>query len=134
MAKISGKGANTQEIDRGNYISFATLKRSGEFVATPVWFAPGDGGYYLFSAGDAGKVKRLRNFSESRMAPCTVTGKVTGDWVATEAHILNDPASIRMALAALRRKYGWQMKMTDLLSRLGGKIGNRAYIRVALAA
>jgi PPOX class probable F420-dependent enzyme len=121
--------ANTKEIG-GNYISFATRKRSGEFVRTPVWFAPEGGSYYLFSASDAGKVKRLRNFSESRVAPCTVTGKVTGDWENTEAFLLDDQADIAVALRALHRKYGWQMKVTDTLSRLSGKINRRAYIRV----
>ena len=123
---------NTGAIDRARYISFATRKRSGEFVATPVWFAPEGGGYCIFSAADAGKVKRLRNFSESRIAPCTVRGRVTGDWVDTEAHLLDDPADIARALAALHRKYGWQMRVTDLLSRLAGKIDHRAYIRVTV--
>ena len=69
----------------GNYISLATRKRSGDWVATPVWFAPDNGHYYVFSAGDAGKVKRLRNFSEARIAPCTMTGTVTGEWQASPA-------------------------------------------------
>ena len=117
-------------LERGAYVSFATRKRSGEFVPTPVWFAPGDGGYYLFSAGDAGKIKRLRNFSESRLAPCTVTGRVTGDWLQAQAVLLEDPRDIARALAALRRKYGWQMHLLDALSRVAGKLDRRAYIRV----
>lgn len=117
-------------LERGAYVSFATRKRSGEFVPTPVWFAPGDGGYYLFSAGDAGKVKRLRNFSECRLAPCTVTGRVTGDWLQARAFLLEEPGDITRALAALRRKYGWQMHLLDTLSRIAGKLGRRAYIRV----
>jgi uncharacterized protein len=95
-----------------------------------VWFAPGDDGYYLFSAEDAGKVKRLRNFSESRMAPCTVTGKVTGEWVETEAFLLDNDQDNATALAALRRKYGLQMLVTDLGSRLTCKFNKRSYIRV----
>lgn len=126
---------NDQEIEfleGGNYLSFSTRKKSGEFVSTPVWFAPGDGSYYLFSANDAGKVKRLRNFSESRVASCTVTGVVTGDWLDTEAHILESDADQASALSALHRKYGWQMKITDLMSKLSGKFNRRTYIRVDL--
>ena len=70
----------TEILERSNYISFATRKRSGDWVNTPVWFAPHEGNYYLFSAGEAGKVKRLRNFSEARIATCTVNGTLTGDW------------------------------------------------------
>lgn len=119
-------------LEKGKYLSFATLKKSGDWVATPVWFAPMDGHYYLFSAGDAGKVKRLRNFSQVRLAPCTVTGKLTGDWLESTAQLLSKPEDEALALEALRRKYGLSMKITDLLSSLSGKMQRRAYIRVAV--
>lgn len=118
------------QFESGDYISFATRKKSGDFVQTPVWFAPMDGSYYLFSAGDAGKVKRLRNFSESRMAPCTMTGKVTGEWMDTEAFLLETANGEKAALKALHRKYGLKMKMTDFFSGLVGNKKKRAYIRV----
>jgi PPOX class probable F420-dependent enzyme len=117
-------------LEGGSYLSFATLKKSGDYVATPVWFGPGDGSYYIFSAGDAGKVKRLRNFSQCRVAACTATGKLTGDWIEGNAYLLEEDDDIDAALAALHRRYGWQMKMTDFLSRLSGKMGKRSYIRV----
>jgi uncharacterized protein len=121
---------DTNLIENGSYISFATRKRSGDWVATPVWFAPDQGNYYVFSAGNAGKVKRLRNFSESRIAPCTMTGKLTGEWHDTHAYLLDDPAEQAIALKALRRKYGLQMLAADFFSRLSGKMGRRAYIRI----
>lgn len=127
-----GRQADIEFLERGNYLSFATLRKSGEFVATPVWFAPLDGHYYLFSAGDAGKVKRLRNFSRARVAACTVTGTLTGPWLEAEAELLAG-ADEALALRALHAKYGLTMKLTDLLSRLGGRYRQRRYIRVTLA-
>lgn len=120
------------QFESGDYISFATRKKSGEFVKTPVWFAPLDGSYYLFSAGGAGKVKRLRNFSESRIAPCTVSGRVTGEWIDTEAFLLATPADEATALKALHRKYGLKMKITDFFSGLSGNKSKRTYIRVTV--
>ena len=117
-------------LEGGSYISFATRKRSGDWVATPVWFAPHEGSYYVFSAGNAGKVKRLRNFSESRIAACTVRGTLMGEWLDTAAYVLESAADEKTALAALRAKYGWQMKMGDFFSTLTGKMGRRAYIRI----
>lgn len=119
-------------LEGGNYISFATRKRSGEWVNTPVWFAPHDGSYYLFSAGGAGKVKRLRNFSETRIAACTVRGTVTGPWTETSAYVLEEPIDEKKALKALRNKYGWQMLLGDFFSKLTGKMAKRAYIRIDL--
>ena len=120
------------QLAKAAYMSLATYRKSGAQVATPVWFAPGDDSYYLFSAGNAGKVKRLRNFSQCRAAACTMSGIVTGSWVEGEAFLLEQPGEIKKALAALHRKYGWQMKITDLMSRLSGKISERTYIRVEL--
>lgn len=121
-----------KQLEAGKYVSFATLKRSGDYVATPVWFAPLNGYYYLFSAGDAGKVKRLRNFSEARLAPCTVSGKLKGEFMDTQAYLLESPEDIDTALNALHKKYGLSMKITDFLSGLMGKKDKRAYIRVEI--
>jgi PPOX class probable F420-dependent enzyme len=118
-----------KKLEKANYLSFATFRKNGNAVETPVWFAEEDDCFYLFSAGDAGKIKRLRNSGRSRIAACTVTGRVTGDWVDTEAEIL-DQDEEKLALDALRRKYGWQMRLTDCMSTLSGKMKQRAYIRV----
>ena len=124
------KSKDIKSLEKGSYISFSTRKKSGDYVATPVWFAPAGDSYYLFSAGEAGKVKRLRNFSESRIAPCTVSGRVTGPWHDTHAYLLDTPADNKKALAALRRKYGWQMAIGDIFANLTGKMARRQYIRV----
>jgi len=124
--------ADIEFFEGGNYMSFATRKKSGDFVATPVWFAPDGDSYYVFSAGNAGKVKRLRNFSESRIAPCTATGTLTGEAMDAKAFILETKAEQDTALHALRRKYGWQMSIGDLFSKITGKMDKRAYIRVEL--
>ena len=124
------KTKDIKSLEKGSYISFATRKKSGDFVATPVWFAPDGDSYYLFSAGEAGKVKRLRNFSESQIAACTVSGKVTGVWLDTHAYLVDKPADAKKALAALRRKYGWQMAIGDIFANLTGKMQQRQYIRV----
>ena len=124
------KPSEREFLEGGSYISFSTRKKSGDWVATPVWFAPHEGSYYVFSAGEAGKVKRLRNYSESRIAACTVRGIVTGDWLDTHAYLLDKPEDMDTALQALRRKYGWQMHIGDFFSRLTGKMQQRAYIRI----
>lgn len=133
VTAVARASAALQKLEAGNYISFATRKRSGEFVPTPVWFAPHAGSYYLFSAGNAGKVKRLRNFHEARIAPCTVTGKLTGDWIEARAQLLTSEEDRATALLALRSKYGLQMRIGDLFAKLTGRYSRRAYIRIMVA-
>jgi hypothetical protein len=38
------------------YVNLATYRRNGVEVKTPVWIAELAGRYYVFSAGDAGKI------------------------------------------------------------------------------
>lgn len=124
---------NAQQIkqfETGDYMSFATLKKSGDYVATPVWFAPLDGSYYVFSAGNAGKVKRLRNFTDASIASCTATGRVTGEKFEADGYLLETEADETTALKALHRKYGIKMKLTDFFSGLTGKKNKRTYIKV----
>lgn len=119
--------------DSIRYLNFGTFRKSGVMVQTPVWFAGGGGTYYAFSAGDAGKVKRLRNSDRARIAPCTVSGKLTGAWRDASAHIVSDNGlEVATAYSALRGKYGWQMRLLDLFARLGGRYRRRAIIRIDL--
>ena len=117
-------------LESARYVSLATFRRDGREVRTPVWFAPADGRYVVFSAADAGKVKRLRAGSAARVAPCDVRGRLRGDWREADARLLSDERDRRRALQALRRKYGWQMRLADLLARLSGRFDRRAYIEV----
>ncbi len=123
---------SNSELSSSKYLSLGTWRKNGAVVDTPVWFAAGEDHLYVFSAGDAGKVKRLRNSSRARVAPCGATGKLTGEWTDATAEIVEDDAEIKSAHRALLRRYGWQMRMLDMGSRLGGKISKRAFIRITL--
>jgi hypothetical protein len=112
------------------YLSLATFRRDGREVATPIWFAEEAGALVAFSAGDAGKVKRLRNSPRARFAACDARGKVHGPWHDANAAVVGDSAAQARALAALHAKYGWQMFLADFFSRLTGRYGKRAYLRV----
>jgi PPOX class probable F420-dependent enzyme len=114
------------------YVSLATYRKSGVEVRTPVWFAEVDDKLYMFSAGDAGKVKRLRHSSRARVAPSDARGYTRGAWREARARIVTDPVDIGYAHDALRAKYRWQMYMADVLARLLGRYERRAWIEVEL--
>jgi PPOX class probable F420-dependent enzyme len=118
------------DLDRHRYLALATFRKSGAEVATPVWFAAVGGTLYVCSAGDAGKVKRLRQSSRARLAPSDARGRVQGAWRDATARLVTEPAAIERAHAALRAKYGWQVWLADVLSRLTGRIGRRAWIAI----
>jgi hypothetical protein len=112
------------------YLSLATFRRSGAEVRTPVWFAEADGTLYVFTAGESGKVKRLRHSSAARVAPCDARGRVLGQWLDATARVIADPALIERAHRALRVRYGWQMWLADAVARLTGRYRRRAWIEI----
>lgn len=119
-------------LDRARYLSLATYRKTGESVPTPVWFARNNSAYYVFSARDVGKIKRLRNSSRAQIAPCDVRGGLLGDWQDAQAFIVQDATEIQSAYRALHAKYGWQIRTLDFFSRLSGKIKQREVIRIEL--
>lgn len=118
------------ELEDARYVNLGTFRRSGVPVDTPVWAAPHAGRLYVFTAGDSGKVKRIRNSPRARVAPCDVRGRLLGPWRDARASIVESPATIEIAYAALREKYGWQMWLTDALSRLSGRYDRRVILEV----
>ena len=115
------------------YVSLATYRRDGREVRTPVWIAAAGDRYYVFSEGRAGKVKRIRSTRRVRLAPCDFRGRVRGDlWLEGEGRVVEEPETLRRAYAALRGKYGWQMKLGDWLARLTGRYARRAMLELHL--
>jgi PPOX class probable F420-dependent enzyme len=100
-----------------NYLSLETFRKNGAGVRTPVWFAEDEGVLYVYSLADAGKVKRVRNNSRVRVAPCGARGAVKGDWVEAQATILDD-AGAELGHRLLNRKYGMLKRIGDFFSGL----------------
>ena len=120
------------QLAAADYFNLATFRKNGNAVATPVWFAPQGDTFYVFSAGDAGKVKRIRVSGRARVAACDVRGKLTGDWRDAQARLVNDPAEIETAYRCLRRKYGLRMAALDFFAKLSGRYQRRQIIAVSL--
>ena len=121
---------NISEFDKHRYMNLATFRKSGEDVKTPVWFAAHGTKLYCFSAPNVGKLKRLRNSSRARIAPCDVRGTVLGAWRDTNARIVEDGALIDAVYGSFSQKYGWQIALFNFGSRLAGKYKKRVFIEV----
>ena len=115
------------------YLSLRTFRKSGAGVDTPVWGASDyNKKLYIFSAGNAGKIKRLRNSSKSEVTRCDFKGGSLGNWLNCQAFLVEAPAEAAQAHSLLISKYGWSMLLTDILSKITGRFPRRIYIRVEL--
>jgi uncharacterized protein len=75
-----------------------THKRDGATVDTPVSVAVGpDGRAYFRTWSATGKAKRMRNFPQVQIAPCTARGKATGPRRQATALLLSGPEAAEAA-------------------------------------
>ena len=112
------------------YVSLATYRRNGKQVRTPVWIAQADQHYYVFSEGMSGKVKRIRANGRACLAACNFRGDVHSEWLEAEGRVVEHREVVERAYVALRDKYGWQMKIGDIFSKMIGNYAKRAIIEL----
>jgi PPOX class probable F420-dependent enzyme len=93
------------------YLNLETFRKSGEGVSTPVWFAAEPaagpsfaGKLYVYTVGNTGKVKRVRNNSRVRIAPCNARGRPLGEWVEARAEIVTGE-EVAHGMRLLNKKY-----------------------------
>jgi PPOX class probable F420-dependent enzyme len=105
------------------YLNLETFKKSGEGVKTPVWFASdppvrldsSDAKLFVYTIGVSGKVKRIRNSPRVRIAPCTASGKLLGDWAEARAEIVTG-AEAEHGMKLLNKKYVPWKQMLDFFA------------------
>lgn len=116
------------------YIALTTYRRDGRPVTTPVWAAPLNGNLYVVTARSTGKVRRLRATDRVRFAPSNMNGRrILGAWHDGSGRVVEDEQRRGEALAALRRKYGWQMSLAMLINRLRGLDRERVVLELTPA-
>lgn len=114
------------------YVSLKTFRKDGREVATPVWIAVEADRSFIYTNGTSGKVKRIRNNGEVKLAPCDIRGKVRGEWVDARARMVEDEKTKSAVVGAFKKKYGWQMGLALMMSRLSGSRKDLAIIEVDL--
>ena len=82
-----------------------------------MWFAEDGGVLYIYTLANSWKVKRIRRHPRVRIAPCTMRGTVTGQWMEAEAHIV-DATTAEHGHPLLLQKYGWKKRLGNVFSGL----------------
>ena len=105
-----------------------TFRRGGEAVSTPLSIAVAGGKAYFVTASDSGKASRLAHTPRVTLAPCTVSGKVTGETVMARARLVDREERERVtkgllkptgglfwSLLAYRLFYGKKMELYEVV-------------------
>ena len=107
-----------QFIDQ-KYISLETYKKDNTPIRTPVWFVINNDHIYITTKESTGKVKRLRNNQNVRLAVCSMKGKIKNEWVDGIAKmIVGDDAENTIKLR--KKKYGFSARLISVFTSQKG--------------
>ena len=107
ISQLSGK----------KYINVETYRKSGRTVSTTVWFIDFRGRIYFRTDPNSGKVGRIKNNPNVRIAPSDIRGKIKGKWIEGRANIEND-LEYETINSILNKKYGFMGVLIRIMYKL----------------
>jgi len=113
--------ADLSQFEGKQCINLETYKKTGQPVATPVWFTIDGDRLFVVTKSDTGKVKRLRNNEAVRVMPCGMRGEPKGEWVGAKARFAT-PEETETALKQRSKKYGFKAKIAGFFSSGRGEL------------
>jgi uncharacterized protein len=124
----SDRSADLAPLEGSTTALLTTFRRGGEAVGTPLSIVVTGGKAYFVTAGDSGKAKRLAHTDRVTLAPCTLTGKVTGETVEGRARklppderrqtakgLLKPTRSLFWSLVTYRLVHGKKMELFEVV-------------------
>jgi PPOX class probable F420-dependent enzyme len=108
------------QFEKQQYLNIETLRKNGQAVKTPVWFVQDGETFFVWTQANAGKAKRIRNNSSVRVAPCTSSGEVLGEWIPAHAQTNEAPEAISDLEKLMKKKYGIMFHIFGFLGRMRG--------------
>jgi len=109
-----------KQFQKQNYLNIETVRKNGQAVKTPVWFVQDGETFFVWTQAGSGKAKRVRNNGAVRVAPCTSSGEVLGEWIPAQAQTNEAPEAIQHVEKLMKKKYGIMFHIFGLLGRLRG--------------
>jgi len=107
------------ELESRKYISLETYRKNKEPIRTPVWFVVKDELIQVVTREKTGKVKRIRNNNQAKIATCTMRGKITGEWMLGTIDMLSKNDTID-AVKLRDKKYGIAARIAKFATRNKG--------------
>ena len=109
-----------QFIDQ-KYLSLETYKRDNTPIQTPVWFVTYKEQFYITTKETTGKVKRLRNNQNARIAVCSMKGDIKSDWVDVGLEKIPEESDVEKIVKLRKKKYGFSARLISMFTSQKGK-------------
>ncbi len=109
-----------QFIDQ-KYLNLETYKKDKTSVKTPVWFVIEKDQIYITTKETTGKVKRLRNNQNARIAVCSMKGEIKSDWVDVGLEKITEENDVEKIVKLRKKKYGFSARLVSMFTSQKGK-------------
>ena len=109
-----------QFIDQ-KYLSLETYKRDNTPIQTPVWFVTYKEQFYITTKETTGKVKRLRNNQNARIAVCSMKGDIKSNWVDVGLENISEESNVEKIVKLRKKKYGFSARLVSMFTSQKGK-------------
>lgn len=103
------------------YINLETYRKDNSPVKTPVWFVIDGEKMYVITRESTGKVKRLANNPKVKLAACSFSGKIHGDWFSGTASPIEGKES-ENAVRLRKKKYGFKALLAGFMTKAKGDL------------
>lgn len=108
-----------QFIDQ-KYINLETYKKDQTPIQTPVWFIIQNDQIYFTTKETTGKVKRIKNNQNARIAICSMKGDIQSDWVNVIVKKILDDSDIQEIVKLRKKKYGFSARLISMFTSQKG--------------
>ena len=112
---------NFEKLKTAKHILLETYRKNNQSVRTPVWFVQNNSQIYVITRDKTGKVKRLRNNPNIKVAMCTFTGKPTSGWISGIVKFANEEET-KTVLRLRKQRYGFMDSIARFVSKSKGNI------------
>ena len=109
-----------QFIDQ-KYINLETYRKDQTSVKTPDWFVINNDQLYITTKETTGKVKRLRNNQNARIAVCSMKGDVKSNWVDVGLENIPEESDVEKIVNLRKKKYGFSARLISMFTSQKGK-------------
>ena len=109
-----------QFIDQ-KYLSLETYRKDQTPVKTPVWFVIDNDQLYIITKETTGKVKRLRNNQNARIAVCSMKGDIKSDWINVGLENITEESDVEKIVKLRKKKYGFSARLVTIFTSQKGK-------------
>ena len=109
-----------QFIDQ-KYINLETYRKDQTPVKPPVWFVIDNDQLYITTKETTGKVKRLRNNQNARIAVCSMKGDIKSSWIDVGLENITEESDVEKIVKLRKKKYGFSARLISMFTSQKGK-------------